>query len=140
MTVKAKVTFKQKVRFEGWAGSDHTVVFDGPPEAGGEGAGFRPMDLMLLGLGGCMAFDVLMILRRMRHEVTDYFVNIEAERATDPPRVYTQVKMEHVIQGNSLTDSAVQRAIDLAQSTYCSASAMFAKTANIINTYRIVQG
>jgi putative redox protein len=97
------------------------------------------MELMLLGLGGCMAFDVLMILRRMRHQVTDYQVNIEAERAADPPRVYTQVNMEHVIQGDSLTDAAVRRAINLAETTYCSAHAMFAKTAKIINTYRIVQ-
>ena len=139
MTTRATITLKQNVSFEGQAGSGFKVITDGPPEAGGEGAGLRPMELMLLGLGGCMAFDVLMILRRMRHNVTGYQVNIQAERAPNPPRVYTEVRMEHLIQGDGLTDSAVRRAIDLAESTYCSASAMFAKTARIFNTYCIVE-
>ncbi|MGI5836590.1 MAG: OsmC family protein [Chloroflexota bacterium] len=138
MAINATVTFQDKVRFEGWAESGHKVIIDGPQEAGGENAGFRPMELMLLGLGGCMSYDVNMILKRMRQKVTAYRMNIEAERADEPPRVYTQVKMEHLISGENLNPDAVQRAIDLAESTYCSGSAMFAKTAKIINTFKIL--
>ena len=140
MATKATVTLQEKVRFEGWAESGHKVIIDGPPDAGGENAGFRPMELMLLGLGGCMAFDVNMILKRMRQKVTGYRMNIEAERAEEQPRVYTQVKMEHVFIGEDLNPASIQRAIDLAENNYCSGSAMFAKTAKIINTFRIIDG
>lgn len=139
MTIKASVTFEEKVRFTAQADSGHRVTIDGPPEAGGEDAGFRPMELMLLGLGGCMAFDVLMILRKMRQDVRAYRLQIQAERADDPPRVYTEVRMQHVFQGEGLKSSSVQQAIDLAESTYCSASAMFAKTAKITNTFHLVE-
>lgn len=138
MTTEATVTFRSGVRFEARAESGHTVVIDGPPEAGGENAGFRPMELMLLGMGGCMALDVVLILRRMRQEVRAYRLNIQAERAEDPPRVYTEVKLEHLLQGEGLEASAVQRAIELAETTYCSGSAMFAKTAKISNTFRVL--
>ena len=140
MAAEASVIFRANVRFEASAGSGHSVVIDGPPAAGGENAGFRPMELMLLGLGGCMALDVLLILRRMRKQVAAYRVQMQAERAEDPPRVYTEVKMEHIFQGENLEASAVQRAIELAESTYCSGSAMFAKTAKITNTFRILPG
>lgn len=138
MTTQATVTLQANVRFEARAESGHTVVIDGPPEAGGENAGFRPMELMLLGMGGCMALDVVLILRRMRQEVRAYRLNIQAERAEDPPRVYTEVKLEHLLQGEGLEASAVQRAIELAETTYCSGSAMFAKTAKISNTFRVL--
>lgn len=133
------VKFLEKARFEARAGSGHTVTIDGPQEAGGENSGFRPMELMLLGLGGCMAFDVLLILRKMRQEVTSYSLNIEGERAEDPPRVYTEIRMEHVFQGSGLKTNSIKRAIELAESTYCSASAMFAKTAKVVNTFRILE-
>jgi putative redox protein len=140
VAAEASVVFKGNVRFEASAGSGHSVVIDGPPEAGGEDAGFRPMELMLLGLGGCMALDVLLILRRMRQQVAAYRVQMQAERAKDSPRVYTEVRMEHIFQGETLEASAVRRAIELAESTYCSGSAMFAKTAKIINTFHILPG
>jgi putative redox protein len=137
--MEGKVTFQGKVRFQATAESGHDVTIDGPQEAGGENAGFRPMELMLLGLGGCMAFDVLMILRKMRQEVTSYMVSISGERAEDPPRVYTEVHMEHVFKGTGLKPQSIQRAIELAETTYCSASAMFAKTAKVMNTFRILE-
>ena len=139
MTIQATVTLEENVRFKAQAESGHRVTIDGPEEAGGENAGFRPMELMLLGLGGCMAFDVLMILRRMRQDVRAYRLKIQAERAADPPRVYTEVRMEHVFQGEGLKESSIQQAIDLAVATYCSASAMFAKTAKITNTFLVVE-
>jgi putative redox protein len=139
MTTHATVTWQGAVCFEAGADSGHSVTIDGPAEAGGDGRGFRPMELMLLGLGGCMALDVLTILRRMHQSITSYRLNLSAERADQPPRVYTEVTIEHVLAGDCVTDDAVQRAICLAESKYCSGSAMFAKTARIKNLYRIVR-
>ena len=133
------VTLQQEVRFEASTETGATVIIDRGPESDGSSQSFRPMELMLLGLGGCMAFDVLMILQRMRKTVTSYRLNIEAERADTPPRVYTEVRLEHLFQGEGLTEAAIQRALNLAETSYCSAHAMFAKTARISNTFRIVE-
>jgi len=97
--LKGKVVWRDKVRFEAEAESGHSLTIDGAPEAGGENAGFRPMELMLLGLGGCMAFDVLMILRKMRQEISSYTIHLEGIRADEPPRVYTEVRMNHIFKG-----------------------------------------
>ncbi len=138
MTIEASVVLQGDVRFEARAESGHRVILDGPAEAGGENAGFRPMELMLLGLGGCMGLDLLLILQRMRQDVAAYRVAIHAERAEEPPRVYTEVRMEHIFQGGSVEASAVKRALELAETKYCSGSAMFAKTAKITNTFQIL--
>jgi len=131
------VTLKENVLWEGTAGSGHRVVMDGPAEAGGGNAGFRPMELMLLGLGFCMGYDMVMILRRMRKEVTGYRILLNGKRAEEPPTVYTEVTLEHVITGKGISKESVERALELAEHKYCSASSMFAKTATLINTYRI---
>jgi putative redox protein len=133
----AAVVLKEKVLWEGTAGSGHRVVMDGPAEAGGGNAGFRPMELMLLGLGFCMGYDMVMILRRMRQEVTGYRLQLSGKRTEEPPSVYTEVTLEHSIAGKGITRDSVDRALELAEHKYCSASAMFAKTATLINTYRI---
>jgi putative redox protein len=134
-----EINFRGGVLFHATAGSGHTLNIEGPSEAG-ESNGFRPMELMLLGLGGCMALDVLLILQKMRQEVTSYTLRLKGERAEDPPKVYTGVNMEHIFQGPNLKAQSVQRAIELAEQTYCSASAMFAKTAKITNSFRILEG
>lgn len=135
-----EVKFEGGVLFQAKAGSGHTLKIEGPQEAGGENTGFRPMELMLLGLGGCMALDMLLILKKMRQEVASYTLRLKGERAEDPPRVYTEVELEHIFQGPNLKAQSVQRAIELAEQTYCSASAMFAKTARITNSFRILEG
>jgi putative redox protein len=140
VTATATVTFQRGVRFEARADSGHTVVIDGPAEAGGENAGFRPMELMLLGMAGCMSLDVVLILKRMRKPVTSYRVQVTAERAEEPPRVYTEARLEHVIGGPDLDAASVKRAIELAETTYCSGTAMFAKTAKVTNTFRLLAG
>jgi putative redox protein len=137
--LKGEIEFRGGVLFHATAGSGHTVKIEGPSEAE-EGNGFRPMELMLLGLGGCMALDVLLILRKMRQEVTSYKLLLKGERAEDPPKVYTEVEMEHIFQGPNLKAHSVQRAIDLAEQSYCSAAAMFAKTARVTNSFRIQEG
>ena len=134
-----EVKFAGGVLFHAKAGSGHTVKIEGPQEAGGEDSGFRPMELMLLGLGGCMALDVLLILQKMRQEVKSYTLRLKGERAENPPKVYTEVNLEHIFQGPDLKAQSVQHAIELAEQTYCSASAMFAKTARITNSFRILE-
>lgn len=137
--MEGEVKFAGGVLFQARAGSGHTLNIEGPQEAGGENRGFRPMELMLLGLGGCMALDVLLILQKMRQEVTSYTLRLKGERADDPPKVYTEVDLEHIFQGPNLKAPSVQRAIELAEQTYCSASAMFSKTARITNSFRILE-
>ena len=139
-TMSATVTLKGKVVWEGTAGSGHHVVMDGPADAGGNNAGFRPMELMLLGLGFCMGYDMVMILRRMRKEVTGYRIHLSGKRAEEPPTVYTEVTLEHVLTGKGISPESVERALELAEHKYCSASAMFSKTATLIHTYRIEEG
>lgn len=139
-TMTATVILKERVQWEGTAGSGHRVVMDGPADAGGMNAGFRPMELMLLGLGFCMGYDMVMILRRMRKEVTGYRIQLSGKRAKDPPSVYTEVTLDHVITGKGIFKEAVERALELAEHKYCSASAMFSKTATLIHTYRIEEG
>ena len=136
-TMTAVIELEQKVRWRATAGSGHSVIIDGPVEAGGENAGFRPMELMLMGLGSCMAYDVLVILRRMKQDVTGYKMRIKGQRAEQPPSVYTAVTLEHVISGSRISESAIKRALELAEHKYCSASAMFAQTARIDNIYQI---
>jgi len=135
--MKATVTMGQDTRWEGVSGSGHRLTVDGPPEAGGKNEGFRPMELMLLGLGMCMGYDMVRILRRMRKEVIGYQIQLTGQRAEDPPSIYTEVILEHVITGKGLSEASVERALDLAESKYCSASAMFSKTATLVNKYRI---
>jgi putative redox protein len=137
--MEGEVKFAGGVLFQARAGSGHTLNIEGPQGAGGENRGFRPMELMLLGLGGCMALDVLLILQKMRQEVTSYTLRLKGERADDPPKVYTVVDLEHLFQGPNLKAQSVQRAIELAEQTYCSASAMFSKTAKITNSFRILE-
>ena len=135
--MSAVVTLQGVVQWEGVAGSGHRLTADGPAEAGGSNAGFRPMELMLLGLGCCMGFDMVMILRRMRKDVTGYQIRLTGQRPDEPPSVYTEVTLEHVITGRGISKESMERALDLAENKYCSASAMFSKTAKLINKYRI---
>ena len=136
--MKAKITWLNGRAFVGESGSGHSVVMDGAPEAGGRNIGFRPMEMMLLGLGGCTAFDVVMILEKSREKVTACEVSMEAERASEDPKVFTKVKLIYTLSGVDLKPAAVERAIKLSSEKYCSASKMFEKTATIEHEWRIV--
>lgn len=137
MNMTAEVVLEEGTRWRGIAGSGHSLAIDGPVEAGGLDAGFRPMELMLLSLGGCMGYDMITILRRMRQEVTGYRLRLMGERSDDPPAVYTSVRLEHLIVGKGLEPDKVERALALAADRYCSAWAMFARTAKLSNSFRI---
>jgi putative redox protein len=120
-------------------GSGHLITMDGAPEGGGRNLAPRPMETVLAGTGGCTAYDVVLILRRGRQQVTGCSVKIEAERAETEPKVFTRIHMHFTVSGKALSEAAVARAIQLSHEKYCSASAMLAKTAEMTTGFEIVE-
>ena len=120
-------------------GSNHCVVMDGPPEAGGRNLAPRPMEMLLAGTGGCTAFDVVTILKKGRHAVTGCEVSLSAERAEREPKVFTKIHFHFRVSGSQLKPDAVARAIELSKEKYCSASIMLGKTATISHDFEIVE-
>ena len=135
--MKARIKWIQDVMFLGESGSGHSVVMDGAPDAGGRNLGCRPMEMMLLGLGGCSAFDVMLILKRGRERVTDCVVELDGARSEADPKVFTHVKLRYIVTGRALDPKKVERAVQLSAEKYCSASAMFGKTATLEHTIEI---
>ena len=135
--MQARIKWVEGRTFVGQSGSGHALVLDGPVEHGGRILGPSPMELVLLGTGGCTAFDVLDILKKGRHAVTDCSVKIGAERAAEPPRVFTTITMRFVVTSHDLRRAAVERAVQLSAEKYCSASIMLAKTARIVHEIEI---
>lgn len=129
--MQARVKWVEGKAFVAESGSGHALVLDAPAEHGGRNLGPSPMELVLIGAGGCTAFDVVDILRKGRHDVTDCVVELEAERASEPPRVFTAITLRFVVTGRGLPRAAVERAVRLSAERYCSASIMLAKTATI---------
>jgi putative redox protein len=136
--MKARVKWLDGVAFVGESGSGHSVVMDGVPEAGGRDIGIRPMEMLLIGLGGCTAFDVMHILRRGRVTIDDCVVDVEAERATEDPKVFTSIRLRFTVSGPRLPLDKVERAVHLSAEKYCSASIMLGKTATITHDIAIV--
>lgn len=120
-------------------GSGHLVAMDGAPEGGGRNLAPRPMEMLLLGTGGCAAYDVVLILKRGRHDVRGCAVRLEAERATDDPKVFTRIAFHFSVSGRELKRDAVERAIRLSHEKYCSASAMLAKTARMEVSFEVLE-
>jgi putative redox protein len=136
--MKASVKWVQDAMYLGESGSGHAVVMDGAPDAGGRNIGFRPMEMLLLGLGGCTAFDVVMILKRGREPVTDCVIDIEAQRAETEPKVFTKIAMRYRISGRALDPKKVERAVHLSADKYCSATAMLARTAQFSHEIELI--
>ncbi len=136
--MKVCIKWIESAMFVGESGSGHAVVMDGPPEGGGRNMGFRPMEMLLLGLGGCSTYDVVHILKKSRQSVTDCKLDISAERADSDPKVFTKIHMHFVVSGNDLKESMVRRAVDLSAEKYCSASIMLAKAVEISHDFEIV--
>ena len=137
--MKCKVKWLDNMTFVGESGSGHAVVMDGAPEHGGRNIGFRPMEMLLLGLGGCTAFDVVMILNKARQRFAGCYVEIEAERAEEAPRVFTRIHAHFVVSGKNLDPGKVEKAVKLSAEKYCSASKMFESTAQISHDFEIVE-
>lgn len=121
----------------GEAGSGHALVMDGPPDGGGRNLGLRPMELLLIGMGGCTEYDVLLILRKARQDVTDCVVELSAERSGSNPKVFTSIHAHFTVTGRGLSEARVARAIELSASKYCSASIMLGATATITHDFTL---
>jgi len=140
--MKARVKWVEGVLMLGESPSGHAVVMDGAPEHGGRNLGVRPMEMLLLGMGGCTQFDVVNILRRGRHAISACEAQIEAERAPVDPKVFTRIHVHFIVTGKGLTKKVVERAVRLSAEKYCSASIMLGKVAEITHDFEIrdVQG
>lgn len=136
--MECTVRWHEGMSFIAETGSGHMVAMDGAPEAGGRNLAPRPMELLLAGTGGCTAFDIVMILKRGRQEVSGCEVKLGAERAESDPKVFTRINMHFVVKGKNLKPDAVERAVKLSAEKYCSASIMLGKTAAISHTWEIV--
>jgi len=135
--MNTRVKWLDNMSFVGESGSGHSVVMDGPPEHGGRNLGVRPMEMLLLGLGGCASFDVVSMLKKSKQDIVDCEVEITAERAENEPKVFTNIHLHFIISGNDISEKRVVRAIELSADKYCSASIMLGKTAKITHDYEL---
>lgn len=135
----ATVKLETGMRFDAEAGSGHHVTLDAAEHGGGQNAGFRPMEMLLVGLGGCTGMDVISILRKKRQQVTGYEVHVSGIRAEDHPMVFVEITVEHIVTGHDVQPEAVERAIQLSKERYCGAGAMLGKVAHLTHTFRIVE-
>ena len=136
--MKCRIKWLDHMSFVGESGSGHSVVMDGAPEAGGRDLGIRPLEMLLLGLGGCTAFDVVSILHKSRQQISDCEVEIEAERAQTIPKVFTRIHLHFIVSGRALDATKVSKAVSLSADKYCSASRMLEKTATITHDFEVV--
>ena len=137
--MKVRIKWVEQAAFLGETESSHALLMDGPADGGGRNLGPRPMETVLMGTGGCTAYDVVHILRRGRQPITDCVVEIDAERAPDDPKVFTRIHFHFVVSGRGLNPKHVERAINLSAEKYCSASIMLGKTAAITHDFEIVE-
>ncbi len=137
--MKARVKWIENACLIGEADSGHGVVIDGAAEIGGRNLGIRPMEMILMGLGGCTAMDVLNILKKKRQNITDCVIEVEGQRCDDYPRVFTTLHIHFIIKGSNLKENHLKQAIDLSAEKYCSVSAMLGETAKITYDYEIIE-
>ena len=137
--MKARVKWIEKMAFVGESESGHAVVMDASPDVGGRNLGPRPMEMLLLGTGGCSSIDVILILQKMRQQVSDCYVEIEAERAESEPKVFTKIHLHFVVKGKGIKAEAVEKAVKLSAEKYCSASIMLGATAAMTHDFEIIE-
>lgn len=138
-TMIARATLETGMCFVAQADSGHQVILDAAEHSGGQNRGFRPMELLLVGLAGCTGMDVLSILRKKRQQVTAYEVRVTGVRAEDHPMVFVEIAVEHIITGRHVQPEAVARAIQLSEGRYCGAGAMLGKVAHLTHTSRLIE-
>lgn len=138
--MQATVKWVDGVMFVGESGSGHAVVMDGAPDHGGRNMGFRPMEMLLLGMGGCSSFDVIQILEKGRHSVSSCVAELTAERVDEIPSVFSKIHLHFVISGKDLKTAAVERAVKLSAEKYCSASIMLGKAGvEITHDFEVIE-
>jgi len=135
--VKVRIKWVEDVTFMGESETGHAVIMDGAPENGGRNIGMRPMEMLLIGMGGCTSFDVVTILKKSRQAVVDCVAEISAERSDEIPKVFTKIHVHFVVTGNDLNEKQVARAVALSAEKYCSASIMLSKSVEITHDYEI---
>jgi len=139
MEVKVSWNGPSGMSFRAETGSGHMVAMDGAPDGGGHNLAPRPMEMVLVGTGGCSAYDVVLILKRSREDVRGCDVTLQAERADTDPKVFTRINFHFTVTGHELKPAAVERAVRLSHEKYCSASIMLAKTAEMTHSFEIVE-
>jgi putative redox protein len=138
--MQATVKWVDGAMFVGEAGSNHAIVMDGPPDHGGRNMGIRPMEMILLGVGGCSSFDVVQILQKGRNDIVNCVAEITAERVNAVPSVFSKIHLHFVVSGRDLKASAVERAIKLSAEKYCSASIMLSKAGvEITHDFEVIE-
>ena len=137
--MKARIKWIENVAFLGESESGHAVLMDGAVEGGGRNLGPRPMEMLLLGAGGCTAYDVVSILKKARAEINDCVIELSAQRAEADPKVFTNIHMHFIVSGHKLKSDQVERAINLSAEKYCSASIMLGRTAAITHDFEIIE-
>ena len=137
--MKATVKWLDHMSFVGESGSGHSIVMDGAPDVGGRNMGVRPMEMVLLGLGGCTAFDMVLILQRQRQAISDCQVEIEAERAEEVPKVFTKIHVHYIVKGSGLDPKKVERAVNMTAEKYCSVSIMLSASVELTHDFEIVE-
>lgn len=137
--MKTRITWLENMAYVARSASGHALVLDGPPELGGQNLGPRPMEMLLMGMGGCTAVDVVHILRKARQDLQGCELEIEAERADIDPKVFTKIHIHFTLKGKQLNTKQIERAIELSAEKYCSASIMLGKTAQITHTFEICE-
>jgi putative redox protein len=134
----AKVKWVEGFQFVGESGSGHAIVMDASPEAGKVMTGMTPMEMLLVGIGGCSGMDVVSVLKKKRQEVVDIAVNVSGEKAESYPQKYTSIQLEFIVTGKNISDDAVKKAVDLSMEKYCSVKATLEGSAKIVYSYKIV--
>jgi len=137
--MKARIKWVDGMTFIGESASGHAVVMDASPEVGGRNLGPRPMEMLLLGTGGCSSIDVMMILKKSRQAVSDCYVEMIAERAETDPKVFTKIHLHFVVKGKDIKPEAVEKAVKLSAEKYCSASIMLGATAEMTHDFEVMQ-
>lgn len=139
MSTTAKVSWVDGALLVAEGGSGHTITMDGAPDIGGRNLASRPMEVLLMGMGGCTAIDVVSMLKKQRQDIEGVEVSLVAERAEDHPKVYTSVKLVYTVRGRKLNKALVERAVSLSDAKYCSATAMVKKTADVTHEIVLVE-
>lgn len=135
----AKVKWVDGLQFVGESGTGHAIAMDGDKEVGGNNTGMRPMELLLIGLGGCSGMDIASILQKKKQQITDIEINIKGQKADTYPKKFTDIEIEFIVSGKDLAEDAVKRAVELSMEKYCSVKATLEGTAKINFSYRIIQ-
>lgn len=137
--IEAKVTYVDGLQFVGEAASGHAIVMDGDKEVGGRNTGARPMELLLIGLGGCSGMDVVSILKKKKQEINGVEIKVKGEKAENYPKKFTDIDIEFIVRGRNVSEDAVKRAVELSMEKYCSVKATLESSAKVTRSYKIIE-